>query len=709
MPQSPGQYAAVMAVPQNESAGSLRWRCYAVKGRRVYLNKYKVLRFGASPGRRRLLAIGPVLLGLVALAVASSQAAVPSEAGRIYAFGDNQYGELGSTTNDITGSPNPTPTLVSLPAATGPVTQVADGELHSLALTSTGQLYAFGSNKEGELGNATHNGTEEPNPTPTLVGLPAATGPVTQVAAGNLDSLAVTSTGQLYAFGLNEMGELGLATNSGTTTPNPTPTLVSLPGATGPVSQIAAGTLHTLALTSTGQLYAFGWNDEGQLGSTSNNGTNTANPTPTLVSLPGATGPVSQIAAGTEHSLALTSTGQLYTFGGNDYGQLGITTNSGVKTPNPTPALVSLPGATGPVTQIAAGAYHSLALTSTGQMYAFGYNLYGELGNTTHTEKPNPTPTLVTLPGASGTITEIAAGAYQSLAVTSAGQLYAFGLNEQGQLGNTTNNATEEPNATPTLVALPSGTTIDAVARGPRAFHTLALVADLAVTSGALAAGQVGVPYSANAQAAGGTAPYAWSASGLPAGLSIDASSGQVVGTPVSPGAANVTLTVTDADGVIADSAVIPLTVAPVSATSTPTQPPTLTSASLTNKRFRVAKQTTAISARKAPLGTAFRFTLSAAATLQITITSTAAGLRSGHSCRAPSATLERRHAKRCTRTLTLGTLTRTGEEKGADSIPFSGRIGHRALSPHSDEAVLSASNTGGRSKPITLSFAVVR
>ena len=130
---------------------------------------------------------------------------------------------------------------------------------------------------------------------------------------------------------------------------------------------------------------------------------------------------------------------------------------------------------------------------------------------------------------------------------------------------------------------------------------------------------------------------------------------------------------------------------------------------SLTNKRFRVAKTNTAISAKKTPLGSTFRFTLSAAAKLQITITSTAAGLRHGHSCLAPTAKLKRAHAKHCTRTLTVGTLTRANEPKGADSVPFSGRIGNQALSPQSYSAVLSASNAGGRSQPVTLSFAIVR
>jgi YD repeat-containing protein len=377
--------------------------------------------------------------------------------GQLYGFGDNINGQLGSTTNNGTldeTDATPNPVLVSLPGASGPVTQVAAGVSHSLAVTSTGQLYAFGYNNYGQLGSVTNSASDNPNP--ALVSLPGASGPVTRVAAGEAHSLAVTSTGQLYAFGWNLYGQLGSTTNSGTLEANPTPTLVSLPGASGPVTQVAAGFAHSLAVTSTGQLYAFGWNDDGQLGSATNNGTYKANPTPTLVSLPGASGPVTQVAAGEDHSLAVTSTGQLYAFGYNRYGQLGSATNNGTEEPNPTPALVSLPGASGPVTRVAAGDGDSLALTSTGQLYAFGGNSSGQLGRATNNEEANPTPALVSLPGASGPVSQIAAGSYHTLAVTSTGQLYAFGYDGYGQLGSETNSVPRDnANPTPTLVASP--------------------------------------------------------------------------------------------------------------------------------------------------------------------------------------------------------------------------------------------------------------
>ncbi len=193
--------------------------------------------------------------------------------------------------------------------------------------------------------------------------MPGASGPVVEIALGGLHSLALTSTGQLFAFGDDTWGELGTSVGPD---PNPTPTLVTLPGATGPVSVVAAGYTFSLAATSTGQLYAFGENRYGQLGRPTNNGNGTANPTPTLVTLPGQSGPVTQLAAGDKFSLAATSTGQLYAFGENYWGQLGSRTRDRTEDANPTRKLVTLPGATGSVAQLAAGAVHSLVLTSTG-------------------------------------------------------------------------------------------------------------------------------------------------------------------------------------------------------------------------------------------------------------------------------------------------------------------------------------------------------
>ena len=410
----------------------------------------------------RLIAVAVLVSALVALAAPSP--ALASAAGQLYAFGDNQYGQLGSATNNGTTTPNPTLTLVGLPGQTGPVAQVAAGFTHSLAVTSTGQLYAFGENYYGQLGIATNTGTTNANP-PGAGGVAGSDRPggagrrgVYPQSGGDLDRAAV----RVWRKRVRGAGQHDQQRHDQR---EPDPALVGLPGQTGPVVQVAAGASHSLAVTSTGQLYAFGDNQYGQLGSTTNNGTANPNPTPVLVGLPGQTGPVVQVAAGYDHSLAVTSTGQLYAFGYNEDGQLGNVTSGDV---NPIPLPVGLPGQTGPVVQVAAGAYHSLALTSTGQLYAFGENYFGQLGNATNNGNfnPNPAPVLVGLPGQTGPVVQVAAGYTDSLAVTSTGQLYVFGENDFGELGNAANSGTDSANPTPVLVGMPGGVSVDTVARG---------------------------------------------------------------------------------------------------------------------------------------------------------------------------------------------------------------------------------------------------
>ncbi len=471
--------------------------------------------------------------------------------GQVLSFGSNFEGELGNTSNLGTNSANPTPTPVTLPGATGPVKLMAVGSYYSLAVTSTGQLFAWGQNDRGQLGYSTNAGTSNPNPTPAEVSLPGASGPPSVVAAGENYSLVLTTTGQLYTFGDNDFGENGYAAD---TNPHPTPTLVTIPGANGPIVEVAAGANSSLALTATGQVFGWGDNNFGALGNATNDNTDVANP-PTQIAFPAEIGPVVQIAEGPDFGLAITSSGQLYTWGDNQRGQLGYPADS---TPNPSPFQIALPGATGPPVRVAAGDSFSLVATSTGQLYVFGDNDSGEIGLPPDTN-PHPTPNLLSLPGATGGVVSVAAGFNRSLAVTSSGQLYAWGFNGFGELGfDTAGN----PQPTPTLVPLPAGTTIDGVSAGAFAFHSLALVADLAVASSSLPAGQVASRYSGGVRASGGTPAYTWAASGLPPGLSLNPATGTITGTPSTAGSYQPVFTVTDADGVSAGGAVA-ITIAP--------------------------------------------------------------------------------------------------------------------------------------------------
>ncbi len=702
--------------------------------------------------RRGIAALAALLaLGAGALPARGSAASY----GQLYGFGNNLYGQLGNTTNNKTDGPNPTPTLVTLPGAVGPIAQAVTG-ISSLALTATDQLYAFGDNFWGQLGNETDNLEYTPNPTPTPATLPGASGPVTQIAGGGAHSLAVTSTGQLYAFGNNEDGQLGNETNNGLGAyeANPTPTLVTLPGEIGPVTQAAAGGGFSLAVTESGQLYAFGENIWGQLGNETNDGLGAyeANPTPTLVTLPGEIGPVIQAAAGGAFSLAVTKSGQLYAFGENINGELGNPTNNLAKElkPNPKPTLVRLPGEVGSVAQVAAGPNFTLALTSGEQLYAFGDNRCGELGNATNTRTwaANPTPTLVSLPGASGRITRIAAGDEYSLALTSTGQLYAFGCDAFGELGSPPGDELLEARPTPRQVAMPGGARVATMTAGSS--DTLVVLDDLSVANSSLPIGETGLPYSAQARGEGGAAPYTWSAAGLPAGLSIDPENGDISGTPTAAGSYTPTITLTDSKGIEAPTpltlkikrpnepppnepppneppppseppppppnespppSILPLPAVPQQplpppGPSAPSPPPSVQGAGQSATRWREGNRLAHDNRAKTHAGTTFSFSLNEQATVSLSFLQLIEGRRSGDGCIA--ATHENRQRKNCSYSVARGALSLAGHS-GVNNVVFAGRISRTdKLEPGRYELVITATDAAGQhSAPASLSFTI--
>ena len=196
----------------------------------------------------------------------------------------------------------------------------------------------------------------------------------------------------------------------------------------------------SLGVGSDGNAYAWGWNKYGQLG----DGTTTDRHTPVKVSKPIGT-PADftyvQVSAGYSHSLALGSDGNAYAWGDNGNGRLG----DGTTAQKTTPVRVGKPAGTPAdftYVQVSTRGFHSLALGSDGNAYAWGYNYSGQLGDGTTTQKTMPvkvkTPDRKTYPDvpADFTYVQVSGGQYYSLAVGSDGYAYAWGANGSGQLGN---------------------------------------------------------------------------------------------------------------------------------------------------------------------------------------------------------------------------------------------------------------------------------
>ncbi len=310
-----------------------------------------------------------VVSSVLVSAALSSQPASASSTAVLQGWGDNTYGELGTGTKTV----KTVPTNVKLPTGVTGFTAVAAGGEHTLAIGSDGNLYAWGDNGYGELGD----GTTTSSTTPVEVQMPAGV-QATQIAAGLIDSLALGSDGKVYAWGDNGYDELG----DGNSTDSSVPVAVSFPSGVKKVVQIAAGQYHNLALTASGDVWAWGLNSDGQIG----NGTTTTRNTPVKVALPSGD-PATTIAAGGYHSLAGDNAGDLYAWGDNSNGQLGLA--SGDTTSESSPTLVDMPSGVS-ATQLAAGLYFSMAVGSNGSLYAWGYDADGELGhgNTTQDEIP---------------------------------------------------------------------------------------------------------------------------------------------------------------------------------------------------------------------------------------------------------------------------------------------------------------------------------
>ncbi len=284
--------------------------------------------------------------------------------GNAYAWGRNWSGQLGDGTTVDRSSP----VQVQAPEAGVTFTKIAAGYEHSVALGSDGNVYAWGGNWTGQLGD----GTTADRSSPVQVQAPEAGVTFTKIAAGDTHTVALGSDGNAYAWGSNGFGQLG----NGTTVHSSSPVQVQAPEAGVTFTEIAAGYAHTVALGSDGNAYAWGHNGWGQLG----NGTLASSSSPVQVPA-GVT--FTELTAGGAHTVALRSDGNAYAWGRNTWGQLGDGTTADRIIPVQVPAGVTF-------TKIAAGDAHSVALGSDGNAYAWGHNGSGQLGDGTTVNSSSP-------------------------------------------------------------------------------------------------------------------------------------------------------------------------------------------------------------------------------------------------------------------------------------------------------------------------------
>jgi alpha-tubulin suppressor-like RCC1 family protein len=328
--------------------------------------------------------------------------------GTVWTWGDNLRGKLGGGLDNRT-RPTPVKGLTD-------VVQLATGGTHTLALKKDGTVWAWGENTFGQLGD----GTTTDRSSPVQV---AGLEDVTAVAAGALHSVALKKDGTVWTWGDDSYGQLGDAGSDAQTHPVQIKNLSD-------IKSIASGAYHSIALTKDGDLWAWGDDYYGELGYGYNH--NTVN-VPVMITW---IRHVQSIAAGYNYSLALTDDGFAYSWGFNGSGQLGL----GDLTDRTLPA-----NFLHDVVAISAGNNHALAIKKDGTVWAWGDNTFGQTGTGffEHMDRQ-----IMTSPQHVFGVPEakMVSACYNfSFLVGTDNTLWAWGHNVYGQLGDGTTTNTDLP------------------------------------------------------------------------------------------------------------------------------------------------------------------------------------------------------------------------------------------------------------------------
>lgn len=350
-------------------------------------------------------------INLTRIAAGNNHSCGDGSDGNVYCWGNNFIGQLGDSTTTDSRVP------VRVIAPPGVVlSNVITGGAHSCATGSDGNAYCWGSNTGGRLGD----GTTVSSSTPVAVRAPTGvtlSGLTTRVN----HTCAQGSDGNAYCWGSGTNGILG----NGSTAAQSAPVAVSAPSGVS-LSGLSAGATHTCAIGSDNNAYCWGLAFTGALGDST-----TVATTSTPIPVRSPTGVIfSRIVTGNNFTCATATNGKTYCWGMNDTGQLGIdAAGTGYRWPQ----LVALPaGVT--LTAITAGNSHVCGSGSDGQLYCWGGNSEGQYGNGTTTWSAAPEPVNYE----SGAMSNISAGSTIMCGIGEDGQAYCWGNNFSGQLGDGT-------------------------------------------------------------------------------------------------------------------------------------------------------------------------------------------------------------------------------------------------------------------------------
>ena len=305
--------------------------------------------------------------------------------GRIFGWGGNNTGQVGDSTLANRNTPIDISSAFSL-TANDKITSIQAGRDYSVAMTSEGRIFAWGNNSYGQLGDGTY--VLKSVPTEITSGFGLVSGEkVTKLITGPYSQFAYTSFERIFAWGMNAMGNLGDGTTSNRYSPTDVSTLWNLSAGEKAVA-IETGIGSTYVVTSLGKLLVWGYNTSGQLG----NGTTNSQLAPidimsAITWLEGET--LQKIVSGYESVFIITTSGRVFAFGSNNAKQLGDGTSVNRLVPTNITAQFNL-DEDETIINIGSGLMHTLVLTSNGRIFAFGFNLFGQLGINSNADSAVP-------------------------------------------------------------------------------------------------------------------------------------------------------------------------------------------------------------------------------------------------------------------------------------------------------------------------------
>jgi len=324
--------------------------------------------------------------------------------GQAWGWGYNTQGQIGD--NTVTSRRTP----VSILGTIKTFCKIGTGVATSIVIDKNGQIWGWGFNYYGNIGD---NTTTQRNTPVSILGA--------KKTFCSIDSsqhtIGIDKNGLVWGWGYNGYGQLGNNSVTNKITP------VSILGVKKTFCSITTGQNHTMGIDNTGLVWGWGWNGYGQLGDNSKISKRTP------VSILGAKKTFCSVVSGYGHSLGIDNTGLVWGWGYNGKGQLGDNSTVSKCTP------VSILGAKKTFCVITSGDVHTIGIDKNGQVWCWGSNVNGQLGDNTIVQRNTP----VSILGSKKTFCKIS-GQQHTLAIDKNGQLWSWGNNNKGELGDNTIN-----------------------------------------------------------------------------------------------------------------------------------------------------------------------------------------------------------------------------------------------------------------------------